>query len=79
MEDIVFEDTGNHLQWRHIHGSQMNDYDGKILQWAGDQHSGQAKGSYLMYSDIFYSMEESRTGAPSSTIIACVPRENGSS
>ncbi|KAJ7466610.1 hypothetical protein B0H11DRAFT_1733200 [Mycena galericulata] len=43
MEDIVFEDTGNHLQWRHIHGSQMNDYDGKILQWAGDQHSGQAK------------------------------------
>ncbi|KAJ6467458.1 hypothetical protein DFH09DRAFT_1254258 [Mycena vulgaris] len=44
IENIVLEDMGRGLEWRHIHGAQINDYDGKILQWAGDQHAGQAKG-----------------------------------
>ncbi|KAJ7488621.1 hypothetical protein B0H11DRAFT_2406715 [Mycena galericulata] len=44
IDQIVFEDTGTYIQWRHIHGAQVDDYDGKILQWGADQHGGQAKG-----------------------------------
>jgi hypothetical protein len=49
IEDIVLEDTGRSIQWRHIHGDESNDYDGKILQWAADQHAGQAKGPYFYF------------------------------
>ncbi|KAJ6527069.1 hypothetical protein B0H19DRAFT_970076 [Mycena capillaripes] len=52
IEDIVLEDMGRGLQWRHIHGTHPNDYDGKILQWAGDQHAGQAKGLGLHLQHI---------------------------
>jgi hypothetical protein len=52
IEDIVLEDTGNRLQWRHIHGVDPHDYDGKILQWAADQHAGQAKGVLVVGSPI---------------------------
>ncbi|KAJ7029938.1 hypothetical protein C8F04DRAFT_1368646 [Mycena alexandri] len=51
IEDIVLEDTGTQLQWRHIHGTKIDDYGGKILQWAGDQHSGQAKGQ-VSFADM---------------------------
>ncbi|KAJ6617105.1 hypothetical protein B0H10DRAFT_1948621 [Mycena sp. CBHHK59/15] len=43
IEEIVFEDTGENLQWRHIHGKDVKDYNGKILHWGADQHGGQAK------------------------------------
>ncbi|KAJ6580688.1 hypothetical protein B0H19DRAFT_1328776 [Mycena capillaripes] len=52
IEDIVLEDTGRGLQWRHIHGAHPHDYDGKILQWAADQHVGQAKGLGLHLQHI---------------------------
>ncbi|KAJ6477108.1 hypothetical protein C8R47DRAFT_393343 [Mycena vitilis] len=45
IESVVIEDTGKELQWRHIHGVSTSDYNGKILQWAADQHAGQAKGA----------------------------------
>ncbi|KAJ7256436.1 hypothetical protein C8J57DRAFT_1235810 [Mycena rebaudengoi] len=33
------------VQWHHLHGAEpYGDYGRKILQWAGDQHGGQAKG-----------------------------------
>ena len=44
IEDIVYADTGQRLQWRHIHGVNLEEYDGKLLQSAADQHAGQAKG-----------------------------------
>ncbi|KAJ6627739.1 hypothetical protein B0H10DRAFT_1779179, partial [Mycena sp. CBHHK59/15] len=44
IEEIVFEDTGENLQWRHIHGKDVKDYNSKILHWGADQHGGQAKG-----------------------------------
>jgi hypothetical protein len=52
IEDIVLENTGNQLQWRHIHGAHQHDYDGKILHWAADQHAGQAKGLLVIGSQI---------------------------
>ncbi|KZP03615.1 hypothetical protein FIBSPDRAFT_768689, partial [Athelia psychrophila] len=42
IEQIVREDTGTSLQWRHLHSDSLEDHVG-ILQWAGDQHGGQAK------------------------------------
>jgi hypothetical protein len=44
IEEIVKEDTGRFLRWRHIHASDLDETDGMILQWTGDQHGGQAKG-----------------------------------
>lgn len=43
IEAIVFEDTGELIQWRHLHAIDLNDNSG-ILHWAADQHGGQAKG-----------------------------------
>ncbi|KAF7968248.1 hypothetical protein HWV62_31541 [Athelia sp. TMB] len=43
VEQIVQLDTGAPLKWRHIHANSLDDHTG-ILQWAGDQHAGQAKG-----------------------------------
>lgn len=43
IDEIVFEDTGRHLQWRHLHSPDLNNHVG-ILQFAVDQHGGQAKG-----------------------------------
>jgi hypothetical protein len=42
IEEIVKQDTGEHLKWRHLHARAPNELVG-ILQWAGDQHGGQAK------------------------------------
>jgi hypothetical protein len=46
IDAIVEADTGKSLQWRHIHASSASELTG-ILQWAGDQHGGQAKGAFL--------------------------------
>jgi hypothetical protein len=43
IEEIVTQDTGKSLQWRHLHATTMYEYVG-ILHWAADQHGGQAKG-----------------------------------
>jgi hypothetical protein len=42
IDKIVYEDTGNHLQWRHIHSSNLDDHVG-IVHFAIDQHQGQDK------------------------------------
>jgi hypothetical protein len=46
IEEIVMEDTGCRLQWRHIYAAHENESHGFILQWVGDQHGGQAKGMF---------------------------------
>ncbi|KZP19049.1 hypothetical protein FIBSPDRAFT_955798 [Athelia psychrophila] len=43
IEEIIREDTGTSLKWRHLHSDSLEEHVG-ILQWAGDQHGGQAKG-----------------------------------
>ncbi|KAF9011576.1 hypothetical protein BDZ89DRAFT_1119143 [Hymenopellis radicata] len=43
IDDLVLEDTGSRLEWRHIHGRDVDDFCGVWL-WGGDQHGGQAKG-----------------------------------
>ena len=48
IEAIVFEDTGELIQWRHLHAIDLDDNCG-ILHWAADQHGGQAKGEVLSY------------------------------
>jgi hypothetical protein len=43
------EDTGESLKWRHLHAENADDTpDGMILQWAADQHGGQAKGLFYI-------------------------------
>ncbi|KAJ7730898.1 hypothetical protein DFH07DRAFT_756061 [Mycena maculata] len=44
IEDIVFEDTGKRLRWRHLHANNLEEHEDMILEWAADQHRGQAKG-----------------------------------
>lgn len=45
IEEIVKIDTGSSLRWRPLHADNAGDVQFKgILQWAGDQHGGQAKG-----------------------------------
>ncbi|KAG6847262.1 hypothetical protein H0H93_009227, partial [Arthromyces matolae] len=44
IDNIVKEDTGRSLKWRHIHGNTKDENEGMILQFAADQHLGQAKG-----------------------------------
>ncbi|KAF7975392.1 hypothetical protein HWV62_9607 [Athelia sp. TMB] len=43
IEELVLQDTGKPLRWRHLHADSLDEHTG-ILQWAGDQHGGQAKG-----------------------------------
>jgi hypothetical protein len=52
IEKVVETDTGQRLQWRHLHAPTINDHVG-ILHWAADQHGGQAKGT-LICSLILY-------------------------
>lgn len=44
LGEIVRDDTGEYLRWRHIHTDSVDDTDGMILQYTADQHGGQAKG-----------------------------------
>jgi hypothetical protein len=50
IHEIVYEDTGRHIRWRHLHGHSLDDFDGLVLQWGADQHRGQAKGRLLHLS-----------------------------
>ncbi|KAG6874677.1 hypothetical protein C0992_007001 [Termitomyces sp. T32_za158] len=43
IKDIVKIDTGRALQWHHLHGDSVDETEGMILQFAADQHAGQAK------------------------------------
>lgn len=45
---IVLQDTGQTLQWRHLHARTKSDIF-EILHWAGDQHGGQAKGNLNIF------------------------------
>jgi hypothetical protein len=47
IDEIVYEDTGRKLQWRHLNAASIDDFDDMVLQWAADQHRGQAKGESL--------------------------------
>ena len=47
VEEIVLEDTGKALQWRHLHAHTIHEYIG-ILHWSADQHGGQAKGEFIL-------------------------------
>ncbi|KAJ3900644.1 hypothetical protein F5879DRAFT_992705 [Lentinula edodes] len=45
IDRIVFEDTGKHIQYRHLHALDKDDVNFTgILSWSVDQHRGQAKG-----------------------------------
>ncbi|KAJ7122259.1 hypothetical protein C8R44DRAFT_622063 [Mycena epipterygia] len=44
IDEIFYEDTGSHLKWRHLHAATLDDYEDMVLEWAADQHRGQAKG-----------------------------------
>ncbi|KAG6847309.1 hypothetical protein H0H93_008916, partial [Arthromyces matolae] len=52
IDDIVKEDTGHSLRWRHIHGQDLDDTEGLILQITADQHLGQAKGLGLYLQSL---------------------------
>ncbi|KAF9059684.1 hypothetical protein BDP27DRAFT_1497038 [Rhodocollybia butyracea] len=56
IDNILFHDTGRRLRWRHIHGANINDYEGYILNWVVDQHGGQGKGFGLYLCDISRSL-----------------------
>jgi hypothetical protein len=47
VEAIIEKDTGESLKWRHLHAKSPDELVG-ILQWAGDQHGGQAKGIAIL-------------------------------
>ena len=42
---VVKFDTGQLLQWSHLHVESAEGSQGMILSWTLDQHGGQAKGS----------------------------------
>lgn len=48
IEQIVKEDTGETLRWRHLHADNPDEFIG-ILHWGADQHGGQAKGNLMTY------------------------------
>ncbi|KAJ3926352.1 MAG: hypothetical protein NXY57DRAFT_1065053 [Lentinula lateritia] len=52
IDKILKEDTGRALRWRHLHGHDLNDYEGLVLNWVVDQHRGQAKGIGLYLQDV---------------------------
>lgn len=60
INQILKRDTGRGLRWRHIHGRQVDDYDGLILNWVVDQHRGQAKGTLcpLVWLIVTYRAQE---------------------
>ncbi|KAJ7255688.1 hypothetical protein C8J57DRAFT_1236122 [Mycena rebaudengoi] len=42
IDEILQEDTGTGLQWRHLFADTKNDFSGLALSLMGDQHRGQA-------------------------------------
>lgn len=57
IDDIVKEDTGENLRWRHLHSTNLTDPIG-IFQFTVDQHGGQAKGLGLYLVTIAQKMVE---------------------
>ncbi|KAJ6486646.1 hypothetical protein C8R45DRAFT_930279 [Mycena sanguinolenta] len=57
IEKLVRLDTGFSLQWRHLHATSLDDWEGMILHWAVDQHCGQAK--VLVTSGILHRLSTS--------------------
>ncbi|KAJ7122723.1 hypothetical protein C8R46DRAFT_1238174 [Mycena filopes] len=51
IHQIVLADTGEHLQWRHLHSTTLRDEVG-ILHFVLDQHGGQAKGLGLYLKSL---------------------------
>ncbi|TDL19151.1 hypothetical protein BD410DRAFT_727573, partial [Rickenella mellea] len=51
IDDVVEQDTGSRLKWRHLDSSSPEEMVG-ILQWTADQHLGQANGIGLYLCDI---------------------------
>jgi hypothetical protein len=49
IDEIVYEDTGKRLRWRHLHGIYLDDCGEMVLEWGADQHRGQAKGALIIY------------------------------
>jgi hypothetical protein len=68
IEAIVKQDTGESLKWRHLHANSPNELLG-ILQWAGDQHRGQAKGDdiYAYVASSIHSVPTRSWPSPSSS------------
>ncbi|KAF8128839.1 hypothetical protein K438DRAFT_1645085 [Mycena galopus ATCC 62051] len=61
IEAIIYEDTGKHLQWHHLHASSPEDgLETMILSWVGDQHRGQAKGLGLHLQKITSTLPRKR-------------------
>ncbi|KAJ7596417.1 hypothetical protein C8J56DRAFT_1040671 [Mycena floridula] len=56
IHDIVKEDTGHELKWRHLWATSLDDFDGYVLQFTSDQHGGQAKGLGLYLQDLAQDM-----------------------
>ncbi|KAF8176638.1 hypothetical protein K438DRAFT_71132 [Mycena galopus ATCC 62051] len=57
IEKLVYIDTGFTLQWRHLHATSLDDWEGMILHWAVDQHRGQAKGLGLHLWDLAQALD----------------------
>ncbi|KAF7322124.1 hypothetical protein MKEN_00736200 [Mycena kentingensis (nom. inval.)] len=55
IASIVEQDTGRCLKIRHLHAQHPHDHTG-ILQWAADQHCGQAKGLGLWLQAVAAAM-----------------------
>ncbi|KAJ7676899.1 hypothetical protein DFH06DRAFT_976937 [Mycena polygramma] len=51
IHEIVLTDTGENLQWRHLHSPTIHDEVG-ILHFVLDQHGGQAKGLGLYLKSL---------------------------
>ncbi|KAJ7049809.1 hypothetical protein C8F01DRAFT_1264851 [Mycena amicta] len=59
IHEIVLQDTGNVLEWRHIHGSEdEKSWEGRILSVTVDQHRGQALGLGLYLQWVARQMPE---------------------
>ncbi|KAJ6462953.1 hypothetical protein C8R45DRAFT_940611 [Mycena sanguinolenta] len=57
IQKLVHLDTGFSLQWRHLHATSLDDWEGLILHWAVDQHRGQAKGLGLHLWDLAQTLD----------------------
>lgn len=65
IEQIVRQDTGSALRWRHLHTNSLADLSG-IVHWGADQHRGQAKGKqHVSNSGDVKLMVSHRTGTSS--------------
>ncbi|PPQ81257.1 hypothetical protein CVT24_012240 [Panaeolus cyanescens] len=77
VDNIVEEDTGKRLQWRHLHAENLDQRDGMILSWTLDQHGGQAKGLGLYLRGLAQQFPEKHDlHEPSLTIASLDPYQH---